>query len=73
MCLLNYMNQKLHFLVALRTNAASLATSLCSTATNSTFCRTTNYGLPITVAARSKPWVCGHSLTGIAGSNPAWA
>jgi hypothetical protein len=25
----------------------------------------------ITVAARSKAWVCGRSLTGIAGSNPA--
>jgi hypothetical protein len=23
------------------------------------------------VAARSKAWVCGHSLVGIAGSNPA--
>jgi hypothetical protein len=26
---------------------------------------------PIAVAARSKPWVCGRSLAGIAGSNPA--
>jgi hypothetical protein len=26
---------------------------------------------PIVVAARSKVWVCGRSLTGIAGSNPA--
>jgi hypothetical protein len=25
---------------------------------------------PIRVAARSKTWVCGRSLTGIAGSNP---
>jgi hypothetical protein len=28
---------------------------------------------PIPVAARSKTWVCGRSLTGIAGSNPALA
>jgi hypothetical protein len=27
--------------------------------------------LPIPVAARSKPWVCGHWLVGIAGSNPS--
>jgi hypothetical protein len=27
--------------------------------------------MPIPVAARSKGWVCGHSLTGIVGSNPA--
>ena len=26
---------------------------------------------PIPVAVRSKAWVCGHSLAGIAGSNPA--
>ena len=26
---------------------------------------------PITVAARSKVWVCGRWLAGIAGSNPA--
>ena len=26
---------------------------------------------PIPVAARSKAWVCGHSLDGIAGSNAA--
>jgi len=26
---------------------------------------------PIQVTARSKPWVCGHSLSVIAGSNPA--
>jgi hypothetical protein len=26
--------------------------------------------LPIPVAARSKTWVCGRSLTGIVGSNP---
>jgi len=26
---------------------------------------------PITVAARSRTWVCSHSLAGIAGSNPA--
>jgi hypothetical protein len=26
---------------------------------------------PIAVAARSKAWVCGRSLTGIVGSNPA--
>jgi hypothetical protein len=26
---------------------------------------------PVLVAARSKAWVCGHSLDGIAGSNPA--
>ena len=25
----------------------------------------------ILVAAPSKPWVCGHSLAGISGSNPA--
>ena len=26
---------------------------------------------PIPVAARSKAWICGRSLAGIAGSNPA--
>jgi hypothetical protein len=29
--------------------------------------------LPIPVAARSKAWVCGRSLAGIVGSNPAGA
>ena len=29
--------------------------------------------MPILVAARSKAWVCGRSLAGIAGSNPAGA
>ena len=28
-------------------------------------------GVPVPVAARSKEWVCGRSLAGIAGSNPA--
>ena len=28
------------------------------------------YLKPITVAARSKAWVCGRSLSGILGSNP---
>jgi len=28
------------------------------------------FGSPIPVAARSKSWVCGRSLAGIAGSNP---
>jgi len=28
------------------------------------------YFEPIPVAARSKAWVCGRSLAGIAGSNP---
>jgi hypothetical protein len=27
--------------------------------------------MPIPVAVRSKAWVCGRSLVGIAGSNPA--
>ena len=27
---------------------------------------------PIPVAARFKAWVCGRSLAGTAGSNPAW-
>jgi hypothetical protein len=27
--------------------------------------------MPIPVATRSKAWVCGRSLAGIAGSNPA--
>jgi hypothetical protein len=27
------------------------------------------YELPVPVVARSKEWVCGRSLTGIAGSN----
>ena len=27
--------------------------------------------LPVPVAARSKAWVCGRSLAGIVGSNPA--
>ena len=26
--------------------------------------------MPVPVAARSKAWVCGHLLAGIAGSNP---
>jgi len=29
--------------------------------------------MPISVAARSKAWVCGRSLAGIVGSNPAGA
>ena len=29
--------------------------------------------MPIPVAARSKAWVCGRSLAGITGSNPAGA
>ena len=29
------------------------------------------HNLPISVAARSKAWVCGHSLSWIARSNPA--
>jgi hypothetical protein len=29
-----------------------------------------NLVLPITVAVRSKAWVCGRSVVGIAGSNP---
>jgi len=29
------------------------------------------FQLPIPVAARFKAWVCGRSLAGIAGSNPA--
>ena len=28
-------------------------------------------GVPISLAARSKAWVCGYSLVGIVGSNPA--
>jgi len=28
--------------------------------------------MPAPVATRSKAWVCGCSLVGIAGSNPAW-
>ena len=27
--------------------------------------------MPIPVVARSKTWICGHSLVGIAGSNPS--
>jgi hypothetical protein len=30
-----------------------------------------NYLMPIAVASRSKSWVCGRSLAGVAGSNPA--
>ena len=30
-----------------------------------------NVGEPIPSAARSKAWVCGRSLAGIVGSNPA--
>jgi len=30
------------------------------------------YNLLISVTARSNVWVCGHSLSGFAGSNPAW-
>ena len=29
------------------------------------------YVVPIPVAARSKAWVCGRSIAGIVGSNPA--
>ena len=29
--------------------------------------------MSIALAARSKSWVCGHSLAGIVGSNPAGA
>ena len=29
--------------------------------------------MPIPLSAQSKTWVCGHSLAGIAGSNPAGA
>ena len=29
------------------------------------------FGWPVPVAARSKAWVCGRSLAGITGSNPA--
>ena len=29
--------------------------------------------MPVPVAARSKAWVCGRSLAGIAGSNPSGA
>jgi hypothetical protein len=32
---------------------------------------TCTYTVPIPLAARSKAWVCGCSLAGIAGSNPA--
>jgi len=32
--------------------------------------RSTCAGMPIPVAARPKAYVCGRSLTGIAGSNP---
>jgi len=28
------------------------------------------YFMPVPVAARSKAWFCGHTLAGIAGSNP---
>jgi len=28
--------------------------------------------LPISVAVRSKEWICCRSLAGIAGLNPAW-
>jgi hypothetical protein len=31
----------------------------------------TYYALPVQVAARPRAWVCGHSLAGIPGSNPA--
>ena len=31
------------------------------------------YSMPIPVAARSKAWICGRSLAGIVGSNPAYA
>jgi hypothetical protein len=30
-----------------------------------------NYSIPVPVAARSMAWVCGRSLAGIVGSNPA--
>jgi len=31
----------------------------------------TFHALPVQVATRSKAWVCGRSLAGIVGSNPA--
>jgi len=31
-----------------------------------------SYGMPISVAMRSKAWDCGCSLAGIAGSNLNW-
>jgi len=27
---------------------------------------------PVSVGARWKAWVCGRSIAGVAGSNPAW-
>jgi len=33
--------------------------------------RVLNINLPIPLAARSEAWVCGRSLAGIGGSNPA--
>jgi hypothetical protein len=30
-----------------------------------------NYEIPIPVVVRSKAWVCGRLISGIAGSNPA--
>jgi hypothetical protein len=44
--------------------AATFNTKSCA------FC-TCNIFVPIPVVARSKLWVCGRSLAGIMGSNPA--
>ena len=43
------------------------------TATPYLFFSPYNQQLPVPVAARSKAWVCGPSLAGIVGSNPAGA
>jgi hypothetical protein len=62
---------------ALRTTVASLATSeLEITRYCDQFHILSYHKLWIadySGTARSKPWVCGHSLAGIAGSNPAGA
>ena len=35
--------------------------------------KTSKYTVPIPVVERSKTWICGRSLAGIAGSNPVGA
>jgi hypothetical protein len=34
-------------------------------------CACNSNGMPTPVAAQSKAWVCGRSLAGVVGSNPA--
>ena len=45
--------------------------SLVTIPTETSWPPAASYRQPVPVATRSKAWVCGHSLAGIVGSNPA--